>query len=186
MKPIIDRPSFVRSAEVLDRDLLLTIDLFSTIAPPPVVSTPILELTLHDCLDDIETTRALLQSADIWDIEQEQVDASLTLTFHNDWDGITRVSCQRVSSKQRPFEESDWRAVINSYDRLLRNNGDETWRLNRVVRDLELALAQRIERSHRILDQSEGHPNRIAKASGQMKALQEISNILRTSLNEEV
>lgn len=182
MEQLIDRPSVVRSAEVEAGDLLLTINLYDIVAPPPMPK-PVLELTLHDCASGVTEAAEALRGATIWEIEQEGASGPLTLTFHHDVAEIASVGCQRVSSARRPFEEADWLDLVGSYERWARREQDEVRRLRRTVRDLELALAQRTDRARRIVEQSGSHTDRAAQASSQLKVLEEVANVLRAALD---
>jgi len=184
MEQLIDRPSVVRSAEAAGRDLLLTINLYDVVAPPPMPE-PVLELTLHDCASGATEAAEALRDATVWEIEQEETSGSLTLTFYHDQGRIASVNCKRLSSARRRFGEADWLDLVSSYERWARREQDERMRLSRAVRDLEVALTQRIDRARRIIEQSDGHTDRTAQASGRLKALDEIASVLRVALGRD-
>ncbi len=184
MEQLIDRPSVVRSAEVKGQDLRLTINLYDLVAPPPTPE-PVLELTLHNCATGAEEAATALRDATVWEIDQEEAGELLALTFYHDVGEIASVNCQRLSLERRPFNEADWLDLVGSYDEWMQREQAEGRRLTKAIRNVDLALAQRIDRAHRILEQSDGHPERTALASGRLKALEEVANVLRTSLDRD-
>ena len=184
MEQLIERPSVVRSAELKGRDLRLTIQLYDLIAPPPMPE-PVLELTLHDCATGVELAAEALRDATVWEIEQDESDEALRLTFYHDMGEIASVECCRLSSERRAFEGADWLDLVESYDRWMRREQAEGRRLTAAIRDVERALDQRLDRARRILDQSGGHAERAAQATGRVKVLEEISNVLRTALAKD-
>jgi len=184
VEQLIERPSVVRSAELEGRRLRLTIQLYDLIAPPPMPE-PVLELTLHDCASGAERAAEALRDSTVWEIEQDESAGALQLTFYHDMGEIARVECSRLSSERRAFEGADWLALVESYDRWMRREQAEGRRLTAAIRDVERALDQRLDRARRILDQSGGHAERSAQATGRLKALEEIANVLRTSLAKD-